>query len=589
VSVGVDDVVLNTNNPALFQLIPTCVLSLLGMYTTKTEVATNEIRKRLLLLDITLGFRLRILRYNGNGMAQWMRVIQGTVLVYCAPCTSYNYKILTSYYRGDLNCTPLEVIQHLHFVFKHVLMPGDVLLLPPNCISFELTPHSSVVVHGDFFVGAAATCNILFKEPFLFQFRYSNFQMVYIELGNRIIDFIRKFPHVKSVKNTDILKLGHFVYRMLLSIASSFPSICFDNEQTTQFGNALTQKDYLNVCNGMLSSCINSLWIICQTSLVCHIQKALSENIWIVSQILLGGLTKIDLRLLATFFSTEQTADRFRMLVHQDALYVLDFVKYRKCIEQRNQWMDNVSLDLGDAMQCDKSFHSVMTEVMTSTHSDEHKLTLHNVVGFITDYQISLLTLFNIVYIHTDNPSSMMTAFINDFYDPARFEHFRCVPESMMNFKDRDQKLDSQTLLSVDEILGFLYAVATPANVQAFYRFTRLSLQHNKRGTGPKHFDYFLVGPIKIKRWGCDDVWIHGFLHICHYDDFMKQFTLTTHTFDNVFKVSSTDIARGIIVRKNCLICTKMVLHIMRSDDEQIMIVKFHICSHPIVINPNST
>ena len=209
-----------------------------------------------------------------------------------------------------------------------------------------------------------------------------------------------------------------------------------------------------------------------------------------------------------------------------------------------------------------------------------HEFTLDDVTGFISDYQINLLMLFKLVYVNAFDPSQRLTDFINNFYDTSRSQIYRYVPATTMNFQCKDLKLDAHTLLSVNEIFGFIYGIATRNNAQMLYRFARFHLQHNTNGLGLAQFEHKLVCPIKVTRLHCHDEWIHGFLHRCYFDAFMTQFSASTHAHDWP-KIGPEDTHIGIIIQKSCVVCAKVVMLILQSDDNQLMIVKFHICSHP--------
>lgn len=585
ISVGVEDVVLDVADASLYKLIPTCVEALLCMYMTKKDIETNGKYTRLLLLDITVGCRDRIRRPDSNGLAEWIRVIQGSIDIYAVPCTTHNLAVFQQYYTDKVRMTAEEILQQLQYVFKNVLLQGDVIVLPPHFIYFEITRQSSFIVRGEFFTGSACFNNMIYTDLALMSWRRSNFMMVYTGLGNWITDFIRVSPHIKSIMGIDVFELAYYVYRILMSIPKSDLPLYFDHNLSKQIQTA--KLDSYIIKHNSIASCIDSLRMACHLLFTWHNQRYHESMMWIKSTTLPEELVSIDSRIASDMLSFDLSSNgdnRIRFVLFNDKLHVVDMKKIHESLIRHGE--ASICESSGEEINQASIFPSILSEASLTQYPydslEKYCLNVSHFLGFIGDFQISLLNLFRIVHIDTTHPARKMAIFLHDFTDPIRREFFRHSPDVLMNFQVPNEKLNDQTLLSVDEILGYLYAIARPSDISMFYKFARFSLHHNKNAMGPKHMDYYLICPIKIIRWGCDDEWIHGFLHTCHYDDFMKEFAKMTRTFDHALKAFSADTPKGVIVRKFCLICTKMVLIIMRSDDGQLMVVKFHICSHPL-------
>lgn len=584
VSFGVQDVVVDYRESINYDLIPICVQPLVRMFMNDKHNANKLKYRRVLMLDISIGYRCRVFRYNGNGMAEWMRVLSGQVTVYSAPCTPFNCRIFEDYSMGRSHGDPLNQMNRLHYLCKNVLLHGDTLIIPPNYIVFDITNVSSVVIHGEFFSGIAHAYDALYRSSFLIKWRTPDFLVVYKGLVEHCIDVTRNGIQVVYYKGIKVSNLVHHLYCMLVSLPVSHSSFMHNYGP---FSDTLPEGVFPTSVNmAQWVSCINLLFIVSKSRSVCHTPGRVDSNCWIPSLVWTEKLLRLDMHSWYNGLGDNGSFPEVYMTVFKGVFYSGHSDRLFGSIQRQRHDIDyDDPFKREDMMKTYLTMSTVNSQgtygTVLSDHDGAGKLSLNCFIGVIGDNEITLPTLFKILYCNIASPIRKMQFFINDITDRSRNEAYKYCPELMMLSTDSDTTSwsDVHRVITVDEILLLMYTIAKPIDIRAFYRFARFSLIHNRSGLGPSTIEHTnIICPIRLASFICNDEWIIGFLHQACFDQFMTAFTRLT-PLSNLQHASHPERPKGAI-REFCLICLRPVLSILKSDDGTIMIIRYRVCTH---------
>ena len=580
VSCGVDSICLNVQHTRNTNLIPIIVQNMLTQLAiSQPGVPDLPATHRVLYCDYTLGQRFRMFALNGNGMAQWMRMLAGELWIYWAPMTPNNLSVFRKYVSGAYDSSDIKVIRHLHFVMRVFLTTGDTVFIPPNSIVFEITKSMSLVARGDFFSGVIIKDEMFTQEPLLRELFYKDdFIYIYHRLALGIIAHFKSIVFNFYMGMFTCRELLDFIYKMVEGVKPSTHGRIFN------YGyNSISRNNY-NRNIARRDNTMRTIKLFIKNS-ISTIFRNDASFFW----------NEIDMRVHPV---TAQIQDLIQFMDPKHNLYdhylclgdptffilflkQLCIVNVRALINNSIGWMIHNPSEIHCWTQL-KSEQSemIINKCLTQYNNDkESNFNRIRFIGIIQQQELTLGGLFNIAHCDINHPDRKLAAFIQEYKNTGLGNQHIYGLDSFMIYV---RELKTDTFLDVDVVLSYLYYVARYNDIERYYHFAKNCIDYYKNDASVSKSASFEVlrMPIMFHRAGTTDEWVTAFLDHKDVPAFNSVFQRASKILVKPFNIHN-DKTKRILQREWCGLCTRFTLVRMGIED-QIQIIRFRICEHSI-------
>jgi hypothetical protein len=576
VSLGVDSMFLDPTHMEDEGFIPLCVQAIHNRLR-KGDMILNErpATHRVLYCDFNIGQRIRMFGYNGNGMSHWMRVLDGAAWIYWAPITPHNHHVFELFLQGKFNLDNLGFMQNLHYVMRHYLERGDTLIIPPNSIMFEIINTKCLVMRGDFF-SSSIISDSLFTDMTSIRDVYMMDDAIsaYLRIGSQVMTI------AKSILNN--VYLGCHTTTQILEFILGILTYTDQGKHPHLFIHQFKPNSECPVLNSIVlkrESMIRNLTLFLRHSLRTIFYKD--------DELLPLSLQSLDHDSdLTEYIKSDHSLKRCYkypgtsvFILHTGSMISVNF---RKMVDglfanmkdhsmTRHMFQDAPTESSGDLLSDCATPYSVEKH---DVYQDHTKIRLAGTIG---NEELTMGGLFTILHYDLSHPDRKLNAFLDEYKGKDVKNSFKFGFDTFMcNIKN----LTADSVLSVNEILSYMYAVAKHTDIERFYYFADNYLEYDYSQNHAIPEFPGLRFPITVRRLGTDDDWVMAFIYFDDIENFISAFKRTTRLASKAFSTHN-DKAKKIDYREWCAYCTKFVLLIMSAGTDKVLnIVRFRMCPH---------